>query len=167
MSQQGLIQQDFKQLQIYCIILLLANHLCLCLACYWELEGNNLPSNKIHWLDQFNWCRFLILLLHVDLGSISFSKTKLLTLVESFCEPYMMASSDLPGMFSTILLGVKVSQQCYPLQCFLVQMALVCCCAVGTPVILASSFEFWDGKKNSVPYVWEVILTMFLLRVGC
>ena len=59
-------------------------------------------------------------------------------------------------MFSTILLGVKVSQE--------MSSTTVLLYADGTGVLLYSwdsccscpFFEFWDGKRQSVPYLWKI-----------
>ena len=78
----------------------------------------------------------------------------------SFCLPYRKHSSDIPGMVSSsILLGVKVSQE-------MLSTTILLHDADGTSVLLCIwdscscwSLELWDGKKSSIPYIWEVILT--------
>ena len=60
-------------------------------------------------------------------------KENYLLWLTSFHLPYRKASSGLPGMFSTIILGVKVSQEMLSSTIFLL-------CTDGTNVFLCS----WD-----------------------
>ena len=50
-------------------------------------------------------------------------------------------------------------RKCFSLQyLFLMQIALVSCCAVNS-FLLVLDFSFLDGKQNSLPNMWKVILT--------
>ena len=70
----------------------------------------------------------------------------------SFRLPYRKASSSLPGMqSSTILLGIKESRKCCTSQyTFLVQMVLVCCCALRTLVLVGYFILSWTLIKKKV-----------------
>ena len=74
-------------------------------------------------------------------------------------------------MFSTILLGVDVSQKMFSCTMFLDVDDTMCIVVHLRPLffLLVLYFEFWDGKQNSVPYMWKVILTYVLIEgeVNC
>ena len=69
-------------------------------------------------------------------------------------------------MLSIILLGVDVSWECFLPQKIL-QLALLWCFVLRTLLFIFDvDLEFLDGKQNSVPNVWKVILTYVPIEYG-